>query len=150
MAFALAPLANRFLGNAGQTNTNFNAVNGIGNTVINNNVNNIDQSVTNNDNRTINNYFINLNEPQGGQACEAGKGKGKGKAKGKAKGCKGGRKGQGPCGPKSPQQMMMKMMAMMLKMMGQMQGGGGSCCGGGSPPGVNINIGGFRPPGFLG
>ena len=148
MAIAPALLGNRF-GFAGQNNFSNNIATGIGNTINNDQSNNFTQNTINNDSRTINNIVINLNEAEGGEkACKGGKGKGKGKAKG----CKGGKKGhhgKGPQGPQSPQQMMLKMMSMMLKLMGQMQGGGGSALGG-SPPGVNVNIGGFRPPGFLG
>ena len=78
------------------------------------------------------------------QAGEHGKGRGKGKAKG----CRGGRH-HGKChGPKTPEQQMLKMMRMMLRMMSQMQGGGLAHAG--NPQGgVNINIGGFRPPAFF-
>jgi hypothetical protein len=151
------PMGNRGVGFADQANGNTNNVNGIGNTVTNNNTNNIDQSVTNNDGRTINNITINYNEAPDTKDCKGekgkGKAKGKGKGKGKGKAKKGGRghgarRGQGPQGPQSPQRTMMKMMKMMMSMMSQMQGGGQA--GGGYPGNsVNINMGGFRNPGFF-
>lgn len=88
---------------------------------------------------------INIGGKNGTQGCRGG---GKGKGKGKAKSCNGGGRRRQCQGPKSPEQQMMKMMQMMMRMMAQMQGGG--CAhGGNSPGGVNINIGGFRPPGFF-
>lgn len=146
MAFALAPLGNRMVGNSPQTAGNFNNVNGIGNTVVNNNINNIDQSINDNSTTIHNHYHIDL----GGQdkPCKGGKGKGKAKA-GKGKGCNKGRRGRRGGKPQSPQQMMMRLMGMMMKLMQQMSGGNqiGGC--GQMGGGVNLNIGGFRPPGFL-
>lgn len=164
------PMNNRGVGQSPQSNGgNTNNVNGIGNTVTNNQSNAVDQSITRTDNSTRNVYNITFNEgdtinnPAQQQApCNKkagkGKGKGKGKAKGKAK-KKGASNAAQVASPSSSQagaaggstQMMFKMMSMMMNLMQQMSQGQGGYAMAGGMPNLNINSGmaQFRHPGFM-